>query len=140
MEQNSGQITRWESDVIAVCSGLHVKPNIPKIESLETVPEVIHSTQFKGRKQFGEDKTIMVVESGETGAGVSSLAVTSPTRRIVLCHHNGFHFAPEVRSPEKNNWKANSLHSINQRDTLTQSYFRYLEEGMTPENLEFQSM
>ncbi|EQL03283.1 dimethylaniline monooxygenase [Ophiocordyceps sinensis CO18] len=53
---------------------------------------------FKQRKQFGHGKTVMVVGSGETAADVAYLAVTAPTRRVVMCHRDGFHMAPK-RNP-----------------------------------------
>lgn len=84
-------------DAIAVCSGLHVTPNMPEIPGIENLPNVMHSTDFKGRSQFGVGKTVMVVGTGETGMDVAYLAVTSPTRQVLMCHRDGFHFAPKVR-------------------------------------------
>ncbi|KAK2685858.1 hypothetical protein QWA68_015036 [Fusarium oxysporum] len=88
----------WRCDAVAVCSGLHVTPNIPNIKGMENVPLAFHSSGFKSRKQFGTDKTIMVVGSGETGADIAYLAATSPTKRVLLCHRDGLHFAPK-RNP-----------------------------------------
>ncbi|QUC20025.1 uncharacterized protein UV8b_04266 [Ustilaginoidea virens] len=89
----------WDCDAVAVCSGLHVEPNMPAIDGLGNVPRVIHSSEFKSRKQFRNRRTVMVVGSGETGADISYLAVTTPTvERVVLCHRDGFHFAPK-RNP-----------------------------------------
>ncbi|KAK0671296.1 hypothetical protein QBC41DRAFT_363349 [Cercophora samala] len=49
-----------------VCSGLHVTPNLPEFPGLqEHVP--LHTY----------------------------LAVTSPTKKVVMCHRSGFHFAPK---------------------------------------------
>ncbi|PWI76925.1 dimethylaniline monooxygenase [Purpureocillium lilacinum] len=76
-----GDVQEWDCDAVAVCSGLHVLPNMPKIPGLERVPEVLHSSQFKARSQFGKDKTVVVVGTGETGADVAHLAITSPTKR-----------------------------------------------------------
>lgn len=91
-----GQQYSWECDAVAVCSGLHVEPSIPKIEGIERVPVVFHSSQLKRKDQFGIGKTVLILGSGETGADVSFLAVTSPTKRVVMCHRDGFHFAPKV--------------------------------------------
>jgi hypothetical protein len=61
------------------------------------VPQVIHSSQFKERRQFTDKKTVMIVGLGETGADLSYLAVTHPeVERVVVCHRDGFHFAPKV--------------------------------------------
>jgi dimethylaniline monooxygenase (N-oxide forming) len=86
----------WRCDAVAVCSGLHVTPNIPNIKGMENVPLAFHSSGFKSRKQFGTDKTVMVVGSGETGTDIAYLAATSPTKRVLLCHRDGLHFAPKV--------------------------------------------
>ncbi|KAH7307991.1 dimethylaniline monooxygenase [Stachybotrys elegans] len=95
---NGGTTEEWECDAVAVCSGLHTEPNIPDIKGSEYVPQKIHSSVFKSRKQFGVGKTVMIVGTGETGADIAHLAVTSPTTRVVLCHRDGFHFAPK-RNP-----------------------------------------
>ncbi|XXG99620.1 Sterol O-acyltransferase 2 (Sterol-ester synthase 2) [Hypoxylon texense] len=88
----------WECDAVAVCSGLHVAPSIPKIEGIERVPTVFHSSKLKRRDQFGVGKNVLILGTGETGADVSVLAVTSATKRVVLCHRDGFHLAPK-RNP-----------------------------------------
>ncbi|KAI2620969.1 FAD/NAD(P)-binding domain-containing protein [Hypomontagnella submonticulosa] len=93
-----GQQHTWECDAVAVCSGLHVHPSVPIIPGIERVPVVLHSSTLKRKDQFGVGKTVLVLGSGETGADVSLLAVTSPTKRVVLCHRNGFHLAPK-RNP-----------------------------------------
>lgn len=90
------QPQEWVCDALAVCSGLHVEPNIPHIEGIENVPTVFHSSEFKSRAQFGTDKTILVVGSGETGADLAYLAVTGPTRQVLLSHRDGTHFAAKV--------------------------------------------
>ncbi|KAI1377123.1 FAD/NAD(P)-binding domain-containing protein [Hypoxylon crocopeplum] len=93
-----GQQHTWGCDAVAVCSGLHVEPSVPEIEGIEKVPVVFHSSKLKRRDQFGVGKTVFILGSGETGADVSLLAVTSPTNRVVLCHRDGFHLAPK-RNP-----------------------------------------
>lgn len=98
--KTTGETSEWECDAIAVCSGLHVTPHIPDIPGIEHVPVKMHSSQFKEKKQFGVDKTVMILGSGETGSDLSWMAVTSQTKRVVMCHRSGFHFAPKVDSPE----------------------------------------
>jgi dimethylaniline monooxygenase (N-oxide forming) len=100
--QKDGSEDKWECDAIAVCSGLHVVPNIPEIPGIEKVPLTFHSSQFKKRAEFGVDKTVVVLGSGETGADLAYLAVTSPTKQVVLCHRKGLHFAPKVGPQEDN--------------------------------------
>jgi dimethylaniline monooxygenase (N-oxide forming) len=91
-----GQASEWACDAIAICSGLHVTPNIPIINGIGNVPIVIHSSEFKDRKQFGVDKYVLIVGSGETGMDIAYLAITSPTKSVTLCHHDGFLCAPKV--------------------------------------------
>jgi dimethylaniline monooxygenase (N-oxide forming) len=96
-EKGDGGQAQWDCDAVAVCSGLHVEPNIPDIPGLQNVPRVIHSSAFKARKQFKSSRTVMIVGSGETGADVSYLAVTTPNvERVLMCHRDGCHFAPKV--------------------------------------------
>ena len=95
----SGEERTWQCDAVAVCSGLHVTPNYPVIPGIENVPVRMHSSEFKARSQFGVGKTVMVLGSGETGADLAYLAVTAPTKQVVMCHRSGFHFAPRVREP-----------------------------------------
>ncbi|KFA75865.1 hypothetical protein S40288_01928 [Stachybotrys chartarum IBT 40288] len=96
-----GEKIEWECDAIAVCSGVHAQPHIPDIPGLEHVPLVMHSQDFKKREQFGKDKTVLILGSGETGADLAYLAVTSDTRRVVLCHKDGWIGAPK-RNPNQN--------------------------------------
>ena len=97
--EDNDQLLTWQCDAIAVCSGLHVEPNIPNIDGIQHVPRVIHSSDFKASKQFRGSRTIMVVGCGETGADISYLAVTYPqAERVLVCHRDGFHFAPKVIS------------------------------------------
>jgi dimethylaniline monooxygenase (N-oxide forming) len=83
-----GQQQNWECDAVAICSGLHVQPNIPRIEGIEHVPIKFHSSEFKKREQFGVNTTVLVLGSGETASDITYLAVTSPTARVVMCHRS----------------------------------------------------
>ncbi|KAK0102097.1 hypothetical protein ONS96_006060 [Cadophora gregata f. sp. sojae] len=94
MEEKTNK--EWECDAVAICSGLHVEPYIPKIKGIENIPQVMHSSQFKARKDFGVGKNVMVLGVGETAMDVSYLAVTSTTKSVTLCHRDGFFFAPKV--------------------------------------------
>lgn len=95
LSQKTGERGQWECDAVAVCSGLHVTPNIPQIPGMENIPLRIHSSEFKSREQLGKDKTVLVLGSGETGADISYMAVTAPIERVIMCHRSGFHFAPK---------------------------------------------
>ncbi|ROV97386.1 hypothetical protein VMCG_06863 [Cytospora schulzeri] len=111
-------------DAVAVCSGLNQDPFIPNIAGL-TVPlttndrkenahtnnddsgpskcvsihpsiQVIHSVNFRARSQFGFDKTVLIMGVGETAMDIAHLAITSPTKRVIICHRDGFIHAPKV--------------------------------------------
>ena len=119
----------WECDAVAVCSGLHVEPSIPHIEGAERIPVVLHSSEFKSREQFGVDKTVLILGSGETSSDVAYLAVTAPTKRVVVCHRNGFHLAPKVsKFPSKAlvrasaTYRTNLLSKFTGRETQTRSW------------------
>lgn len=130
---------QWECDAVAVCSGLHVEPNLPHINGIENVPLLIHSSEFKQRAQFGVDTTVMVVGSGETAADVAYLAVTSPTRRVVMCHQDGFHMAPKVTYlPISSRDEQGSMLSP-LRETLVLLYFPSWVESTTAKNRVYQS-
>jgi cation diffusion facilitator CzcD-associated flavoprotein CzcO len=88
----------WECDAVAVCTGLHVTPNIPDVPGIDKVKIVKHSSQFKKREEFPHGSQVVVLGTGETGMDIAHLAVTSPTKRVVLCHRQGFLGAPKVRS------------------------------------------
>ncbi|TVY55080.1 Dimethylaniline monooxygenase [N-oxide-forming] 2, partial [Lachnellula cervina] len=83
--------SQWQCDAVAICSGLHVLPNIPHIDGLGNVPTVMHSSQFKHSKQFGEGKDVLILGSGETGMDLAYLAVKSDTNSVTLSHRDGFH-------------------------------------------------
>jgi dimethylaniline monooxygenase (N-oxide forming) len=93
---NNGKEEDWECDAVAICSGLHVDPELPKLHGLEKVPVVLHSSAFKSCEQFGQDKTVVILGCGETAMDLSYMAVTSPTKRVVLCHRSGWVSAPKV--------------------------------------------
>ncbi|RYP65886.1 hypothetical protein DL771_008070 [Monosporascus sp. 5C6A] len=85
-----GKEGSWICDAVAVCSGLHVTPNIPSIRGIDKVPKSFHSSLFKSREQFGSNTTVVVLGTGETAMDIAHLAVTAPTKRVVICHHEGF--------------------------------------------------
>lgn len=93
-----GKEVEWECDAIAVCSGVHSMPHIPDIPGIEHIPTTMHSSDFKKREQMGKDTTVLVLGSGETGADMAYLGVTSPTKRVILSHKDGWIGAPK-RNP-----------------------------------------
>ena len=83
-------------DGVAVCSGLHVTPNIPDLPGIEHVSRVMHSSEFKSRADFGQNTSILILGCGETAMDLGYMAVTAPTSSVTMCHRNGFLAAPKV--------------------------------------------
>ena len=54
---------------VAICTGLHVEPNVPTIPGIENVHgEVFHSSQYKRRSQL-TGKDVLIMGCGETAMG-----------------------------------------------------------------------
>lgn len=85
----NGEKFTWPCDAVAVCSGLHVIPNLVSIPGLENVPISFHSSQFKNMTQLGAHQNLLIVGSGETGMDLAYNAVTSDTKSVTLCHRDG---------------------------------------------------
>ncbi|KEF51282.1 uncharacterized protein A1O9_12632 [Exophiala aquamarina CBS 119918] len=66
------QEEHWECDAVLICTGLHVEQHMPRVAGIEHVPVVTHSSKFKGRSDFGEDKNIVVLGSRSVIAEDSS--------------------------------------------------------------------
>lgn len=86
----------WDCDAVAICSGLNNIPSIPAIKGLENVSSVLHSSEVKSRRQFGENTSVMILGAGETAMDLAHLAVTSNAREVVMCHKDGFYCAKKV--------------------------------------------
>ncbi|SPO03608.1 related to flavin-containing monooxygenase [Cephalotrichum gorgonifer] len=98
IEGPTGARSEIECDAIAICSGLHVIPEYPRIPGVEVVPAVYHSSELKSRTQFGIDTNVVVLGAGETAMDIAWLAVTSPTKSVTICHRDGFFCGPKVIS------------------------------------------
>ncbi|KAK5997770.1 Monooxygenase ptmN [Cladobotryum mycophilum] len=94
--KEDGRVSTWNCDAVAVCSGIHVWPQIPTIPGIERVPSYFHSNKMKSRAQFDKDTNVVVLGCGETGMDIAHLAVTSPTKSVTLCHRDGFFCAPKI--------------------------------------------
>lgn len=88
----------WECDAVAICFGLHIDPYVPQILGIEYVLRVFLSSEYKQRKDCGKRKNVMILGVGENAMDLSYLVMTSPTKSVTLCHHDGLFFAPKVCS------------------------------------------
>ena len=83
---------------VAVCSGLHVLPEIPKIPGIEHVlepkqgravqPAVYHSHEYKSRDQLA-GRRVMILGTGETGMDLAYEAAKAGAEEVVLCSRGG---------------------------------------------------
>ncbi|EIM90309.1 FAD/NAD-P-binding domain-containing protein [Stereum hirsutum FP-91666 SS1] len=91
---------------VAVCTGLHVVPSIPKIPGIEhvlenregdTVParKIFHSAQYKSRSQLA-GRRILVLGTGETGMDLAYEAAKAGAKEVVLCSRGGFLSFPKA--------------------------------------------
>ncbi|KAI8222695.1 hypothetical protein K4K55_010439 [Colletotrichum sp. SAR 10_96] len=111
----------WDCDAVAICSGLNNIPSIPAIKGLENVSSVLHSSEVKSRRQFGENTSVMILGAGETAMDLAHLAVTSTAREVVMCHKEGFYCAKKIEGDRNN---ADSLFLVKSDRALP-----YLNEG-----------
>ena len=62
----------YECSHLAICTGLHVQPNIPTIPGIDNVHgEVFHSAEYKFRSQLA-GRNVLVLGCGETAMGTSA--------------------------------------------------------------------
>ncbi|KAL1715056.1 hypothetical protein EV715DRAFT_208317 [Schizophyllum commune] len=90
---------------VAVCSGLHVLPEIPKIPGIEHVlepkqgrtvqPAVYHSHEYKSRDQLA-GRRVMILGTGETGMDLAYEAAKAGAEEVVLCSRGGFLSFPKA--------------------------------------------
>jgi dimethylaniline monooxygenase (N-oxide forming) len=95
-KNGSMETEEWNCDALAICSGLNVTPHVPIIDGYENIPESMHSSKFKKRSQFGENKNVVILGAGETAMDIAYLAITSPTKSVTLCHRGGWKNEPKV--------------------------------------------
>jgi len=83
------------ADAVAICSGLHVTPAIPKLPGIEAIPEAIHSSVYKERAQL-TGKSVMILGCGETGMDLAYESCKAGAREVTLCHRGGYLSFPKV--------------------------------------------
>ncbi|KAJ3051195.1 hypothetical protein HK097_007842 [Rhizophlyctis rosea] len=96
---NAEHEERYACDAVAICSGLHVEPNIPQIPGIEQFYQnggkSIHSSEYKTRSQVA-GKKVLVLGCGETGMDVSYESIQAGATEVTMCHRNGFLSFPKV--------------------------------------------
>jgi dimethylaniline monooxygenase (N-oxide forming) len=67
--RHGGKKRVFDCSHLAICTGLHVQPNIPDILGIENVKgEVFHSSQYKLRSQL-TGRNVLILGCGETAMG-----------------------------------------------------------------------
>ncbi|KAJ3016029.1 hypothetical protein HKX48_004247 [Thoreauomyces humboldtii] len=101
-----GQKHVLECDALAMCSGLHVTPNIIEVPGLTDVRkpiEVIHSSQYHSREQL-KGRDVLILGCGETAMDIAYEArQENAGKRVVLSHRNGFLSFPKVLGGGRDN-------------------------------------
>ncbi|EJD46098.1 FAD/NAD(P)-binding domain-containing protein [Auricularia subglabra TFB-10046 SS5] len=91
-------------DYVAMCSGLHVVPSIPKIPGIEYVgassstsdtKRAFHSVEYKRREQL-KGRRVMVLGTGETGMDLAYESAKAGAKEVVLCSRAGFLSFPKA--------------------------------------------
>ena len=70
-KQGDGNERTFDCSHVAICTGLHVEPNVPTIPGIENIKgEAFHSSKYKKRAQL-TGKDILIMGCGETAMGMS---------------------------------------------------------------------
>ena len=96
--RNGEQIEQstFECSHLAVCTGLHVRPNIPALPGIEFLKgDSFHSSNYKNRSQL-KDQDILLLGCGETAMDIAYEAIKAPARSVTMCFRTGFLSFPKV--------------------------------------------
>lgn len=117
MDRNGGDETKettFDCSHIAVCTGLHVEPNIPHIPGIENVQsDVFHSSLYKNRDQVA-GKKVLILGCGETAMGeliqanqkelsnifedIAYESIKADAESVTMCFRTGFLSFPKQLS------------------------------------------
>ena len=96
--RNGEQIEQstFECSHLAICTGLHVQPNIPALPGIEFLKGYsFHSSKYKNRSQL-KDQEILLLGCGETAMDIAYEAIKAPARSVTMCFRTGFLSFPKV--------------------------------------------
>ena len=81
---------------LAICTGLHVQPNVPQLDGIEHFKgSALHSSSYKYRSQL-KDEDILILGCGETAMDVAYEAIKAPAKSVTMCFRTGFLSFPKV--------------------------------------------
>ncbi|KAF2654931.1 FAD/NAD(P)-binding domain-containing protein [Lophiostoma macrostomum CBS 122681] len=88
----------YDCSHVAICTGLHVEPNIPDISGIENIEgEVFHSSQYKLRSQLS-GRNILILGCGETAMDIAYEAIKADATAVTMCFRTGFLSFPKALS------------------------------------------
>lgn len=95
---DSNSLEAYDCSHIAICTGLHVEPNIPPIPGIENIKgPVFHSADYKTRSQLA-DRNVMVLGCGETAMDIAYEAIKANAQSVTMCFRTGFLSFPKQLS------------------------------------------
>ncbi|KAH3919159.1 hypothetical protein HBI56_100610 [Parastagonospora nodorum] len=97
-KHNGNEQQTFDCSHIAICTGLHVEPNIPNLPGIENIKgEVFHSSSYKKRAQLtGRD--VLIMGCGETAMDIAYEAIKSDAKSVTMCFRTGFLSFPKALS------------------------------------------
>ncbi|EAW06330.1 flavin-containing monooxygenase [Aspergillus clavatus NRRL 1] len=88
----------YDCSHIAVCTGLHVEPNIPSIPGIEHVQgDVFHSSKYKSRSQVAH-RNVLILGCGETAMDIAYESIKADAQSVTMCFRTGFLSFPKQLS------------------------------------------
>jgi len=100
---DKGDSKPWEEkyDAIAVCSGLHNYPRVPKFPGQESFTgTILHSSDYKD-PEILRGKRVLVIGTGETGFDIGYAAATNGAESVTMSTRHGFVSVPSVFGEDK---------------------------------------
>lgn len=86
----------YECTHLAICTGLHVTPNVPHIPGIENFKgQSFHSSQYQSRSQL-EGQDVLVLGCGETAMDIAYEAIKGSAKSVTMCFRTGFLSFPKV--------------------------------------------
>jgi dimethylaniline monooxygenase (N-oxide forming) len=99
LDQNQGgKESTFDCSHLAICTGLHVEPNIPDIPGIENIKgDVFHSSVYKGRSQL-TGRNVLILGCGETAMDIAYESIKADAKAVTLCYRTGFLSFPKALS------------------------------------------
>ncbi|KAJ5263639.1 Monooxygenase [Penicillium angulare] len=101
VDRNGGDEAKeslFDCSHIAVCTGLHVEPNVPDISGIENIQgDVFHSSLYKGRDQVA-GKKVLILGCGETAMDIAYESIKADAQSVTMCFRTGFLSFPKQLS------------------------------------------